>query len=159
MAKYAWAAELLNLNTMKIDFENAAKRHYRDGELLYAHSYWANADQLYGLSSECILKRIIAGLDPSSIDPTTGDFSNKKHRKHFDNHDSSKDLWNYFSITFAGRLAQHSLPSVNGFGNWDIFQRYVHESYIDQHRADSHRLTTITLHEFFDNLFASGVIQ
>lgn len=158
MAKSVWAAGLLSLNIMKIDFENAAKRHYRDGELLYAHSYWANADQLYGLSAECILKRIIVGLDPSSVNQATGDFTDQNHKKHL-NKNNTNGLWNYFSITFAGRLAQHSLPSVNGFGNWDIFQRYVHESYIDQHRADSHRLATITLHEFFDNLFANGMIQ
>ncbi|MFU8788617.1 MAG: hypothetical protein ACNA7G_06275 [Methylobacter sp.] len=144
---------------MKIDFKNAAERHYRDGELLYRHSYWANADQLYGLSSECILKRIIVGLDSNSVNQVTGDFTDRNHRKHFDNKNNSKDLWSYFSITFAGRLAQHSLPSVNRFSDWDIFQRYIHESYIDQHRADSHRLATKALQNLLQELFIDGVIQ
>lgn len=144
---------------MNVDFKNAASRHYRDGELLYQNSRWANADQLYGLSAECVFKRIIVGLDPSGADPETGDFKNKSpHRKHFDKN-SQKDLWNYFSVTFSGRLAHHALPNTNGFSDWDIFQRYVHECHFDQQRVDSHRMATIALQNLLQELFTDGVIQ
>lgn len=145
---------------MKVDFKNAALRHYRDGELLYQNQRWANADQLYGLSAECILKRIIVGLEPTSVDVTTGDFTVLAHKKHFDNQKPSKDLWNYFSTTFSGRLAQHAaLPSNSGFDNWDIFQRYVQDQCIDEQRTENHRLATIALKELFDNLFSANIIQ
>ncbi|MCQ8127229.1 hypothetical protein [Methylomonas rivi] len=144
---------------MKVDFNNAAQRHYFDAELLYDNSRWANADQLYGLSSECVLKRIISGLDPASVESSTGDFKTKSHRKHFDQ-DVTKDLWNYFSINFAGRLAaNHPLPNNNEFSDWDIFQRYVHDNCIDQQRTAVHRSITISLQNLLQQLFTDGVIQ
>ena len=146
---------------MKVDFKNAAFRHYRDGELLYQNQRWANADQLYGLSAECILKSIIVALDPNSVDIIKGDFTNTKHKKHFDNENSSKDLRNYFSINFSGRLAQRNanFPTNNGFNNWDIFQRYVQDQCIDEQRTENHRVATQTLQELFDNLFSANIIQ
>ncbi|WNB77381.1 hypothetical protein [Methylomonas koyamae] len=145
---------------MKVDFKNAAQRHYLDAELLYNNSRWANADQLYGLSSECVLKQIISGFDPNSINPLTGDFVAKSpHKKHFEQN-VHKDLWNYFSINFAGRLAaNHPLPNNNEFSDWDIFQRYVHASCIDQQRTEVHRAATISLQNLLQQLFTDGVIQ
>ncbi|TAL50543.1 MAG: hypothetical protein EPN89_04770 [Methylovulum sp.] len=128
------------------------------GELLYQNSRWANADQLYGLSAECVLKRIIVGLEPSCVDQATGDFTNRDHKKHFEQ-SLSKDLWNHFSINFSGRLARHALPNINGFSDWDIFQRYAHERHFDQQRADSHRTATMALQNLLQELFTDGVIQ
>ena len=39
------------------DFSDAHVRHWRDAELLYAARCWGNADQLYGFSAECGLRR------------------------------------------------------------------------------------------------------
>jgi hypothetical protein len=148
---------------MRVDFKNAAIRHFKDGELLYAHSRWANADQLYGLSSECILKHIIVGLDPDSVNPVSGDFSRTSaHKKHLGNQNTGRDLWNYFSVTFNEALLARSgygMPDVNCFGDWDIFQRYVHECCIDKQRTDSHRSATRELHNLLQELFIKGVIQ
>ncbi|ASF45599.1 hypothetical protein [Methylovulum psychrotolerans] len=148
---------------MRVDFKNAAIRHFNDGELLYAHSRWANADQLYGVSSECVLKHIIVGLKPDSVDPITGDFlRNSPHKKHFDNQYAARDLWDHFSVTFNVDLLARSgygMPDVNYFGDWDIFQRYVHECCIDKQRTDSHRSATRELHNLLQELFIKGVIQ
>ncbi|MBT9098118.1 hypothetical protein KFZ76_10425 [Methylovulum psychrotolerans] len=146
---------------MRFDFKNAAIRHFNDGELLYAHSRWANADQLYGLSSECVLKHIIARLDPDSVDPITGDFLRvSRHKKHFDNQDPARDLWKYFSNLFVEQLAELArsgcvMPNENGFRNWDIFQRYAHGSCIDQQHTDPHRSATIELQGLLDWSFAA----
>lgn len=146
---------------MKVDFKNAARRHYLDAELLYDNSRWANADQLYGLSAECILKHIISDLDPNSLDSQTGDFVKKSpHRKHFEQQSPSKDLWNHFSINFAGRLAaNHPLPNNNEFRDWDIFQRYAHDGCIDQQRTETHRSATISLQNLLQQFFTGGVSQ
>jgi hypothetical protein len=149
---------------MKFDFENAAKRHYRDGELLYQNSRWANADQLFGLCAECVLKRMIVGWDPGGVDNSTGDFSNRKHKKHLehgvvDQQGNAKDLWVYFSVNFSGRLAQHyTLPGSNPFSDWQIAQRYVHDNEIDQQRADSHRAAVRQLQRVLQNLLIDRVI-
>jgi hypothetical protein len=142
---------------MKVDFKNAAQRHYEDAEILYNNSRWGNADQLYGLSSECVLKRIITGLEPNNVDQT-GDFTNRDHKKHFDKN-NPKGLWNHFSVSFSGRLAQHSLPNSNSFSDWDIFQRYLHTSCINKQQVDKHRLATISLQNLLQQLFTDGVIQ
>ena len=144
---------------MKIDFKNAAKRHFNDGELLYQHTRWANADNLYGLSAECILKSIIAGLNPHEIDAITGDSIDRRspHKKHLGN--SSKNLWEHFSTHFAGRLAANSpLSATNPFTDWDIAQRYAHEQYFNEQNVTHHRLATINLQNLLDNLFASGAL-
>jgi hypothetical protein len=142
---------------MNVDFKNAANRHYRDGELLYQNARWANADQLYGLSAECVLKWIIVGLDPGGVDRRTGDFSNSKHKKHLedgavDNQGNTKDLWVYLSVNLYGRLAQHNpLPNPNPFKDWRISQRYAHDNEIDQQQADRHRLAAEDLMRLLDN--------
>jgi len=149
---------------MNVDFKNAAERHYRDGELLYQHSRWANADQLFGLCAECVLKRIIVGLNPGDIDNSTGDFSNRKHKKHLehgvaDPQGNSKDLWAYFSVNFSGRLAQHyALPGSNPFSNWQIAQRYAHDNDISQQQADNHQLAAKQLQQVLQNLLIDKVI-
>ena len=50
---------------MHTDFLDAHKRHWADAEYLFNGSRWANADQLYGVSAECGLKRLMVafGMD------------------------------------------------------------------------------------------------
>ena len=144
---------------MTIDFKNAANRHYQDAEYLYSLQRWANADQLYGLSSECLLKVMIASLDSSSINLSTGDFNTKVHRKHLEYNNADKDLWNHFSLNFSGRIAAHfSLASPNPFADWDIFQRYHHERFFDKTRIDAHRNATQNLQNKVQELFINGVL-
>jgi hypothetical protein len=64
---------------MNVDYKSAARRHFKDAELLYKEGRLANAGQLYGFNAECGLKALLAtcGVD---IDEK-GDID-KNYRKH-----------------------------------------------------------------------------
>lgn len=82
--------------TYPADFTDAHRRHWEDAELLFARNRWANADQLYGFSSECGLKAVMKALG-MPVDPTTGTPVKKVHREHV------QDLWPVFTGFARGR--------------------------------------------------------
>jgi hypothetical protein len=69
---------------MNTDYKNAARRHYKDAEILYSRLRWANADQLYGLAAECGLKAVMVGLCAST--KSSGDLKKPKHSVHINKH-------------------------------------------------------------------------
>jgi len=50
------------VKSLKTDYLDAFSRHREDGDLLYDHARWPNADQLYGLSAECGLKAVMVAI-------------------------------------------------------------------------------------------------
>ncbi len=57
--------------TLRADFLDAHQRHLDDAESLFQAGRLANADHLYGMASECGLKRLMAAFG-MTIDSTTG---------------------------------------------------------------------------------------
>jgi hypothetical protein len=116
---------------MRTDFYNAYLRHRYDAECLFDASRWANADQLYGYAAECGLKCLMQcfgmPLDLKGVPP-------KKDKVHIDK------VWYRYETYRAGIGAQgYTLPQPNPFDNWNISDRYAHESgfsqaYVAQHR-------------------------
>jgi len=121
---------------MPVDFKDAAERHWSDAGTLFQQSRLANADHLFGLAAECALKAVMQALG-MGLDATSGAPADKAHKVHI-NH-----LWTEF-ITFAtGRSgAQYVslLPAgTNPFTDWDVSQRYEHQSQFAQNVVQQHQ--------------------
>ena len=116
------------------DFHDAHLRHWEDGELLFKHDRWANADQLYGLSAECGLKAVMrcSGMPVGQYGVPT----QRKHRQHVNL------LWREFRTFVSGRIGGqylNSLPAGDPFASWSIEDRYAHRGHFDNARVRPHR--------------------
>jgi hypothetical protein len=117
---------------MQRDFYGAYQRHWNDAEYLYNDSRMANADHLYGYSAECGLKCLMK-LFGMSLDPKTGD-PPTEDRVHI------TKLWSRYETYRSGiEAAGYMLPESKPFDNWDISDRYAHESNFSQIHVDSHK--------------------
>ena len=116
-----------------VDFTDAHYRHWRDAELLYDNSRWANADQLYGFSAECGLKAVMVVLGMKIDD--TGPV-NRKYWEH------AQKLWPIFKQFTADRNGSQYmalLPSDEPFSDWSHHDRYAHRKHFDKANVDPHR--------------------
>jgi hypothetical protein len=137
---------------MRTDYQKAARRHYDDAELLYDNSRWANADQLYGIAVECILKAIMVGLG-APVNSATGDLT--KHKKHL------PQIWREFDSFAKGRSgAKYAglLPSTKPFDNWAIEQRYSDGSVFDKAWVELHFKGTIQVFKILTAAQLNGII-
>ena len=120
--------------TYPADFADAHRRHWEDAELLLAHDRWANADQLYGFSTECALKVVMRALG-MPIDPD-GIPEKREHRKHV------QDLWPVFRTFVAGRNGEWylpRLPSGQPFRDWSHHDRYASGAHYSRPAVEPHR--------------------
>jgi hypothetical protein len=108
---------------MDTDFLDAAHRHLMDARLLdRKHGRYANADHLYGIAAECMLKAIMVGLGATLS--TKGNLQERAHRQHIDT------LWGEYCAFAAGRGGISYLPFPSHhclFAGWRIDQRYAPE--------------------------------
>ena len=119
---------------MQADFLDAHERHWGDGERLFQAQRWANADYLYGMAAECGLKRLMLAFGMPYDTPKDRP-DNESDRKHADG------IWARFESYRCGHHqgALYVLPSPNPFGNWNVSQRYAHQSNFDKPCAQSHQ--------------------
>ena len=105
---------------MVTDFLDAADRHLTDAGLLHQEEHYANADHLYGIAAECMLKAIMVGLGaPVS---KKGNLHERAHKAHID------ELWSEYCAFVGGVGGASYLPfSPNHcpFPDWNINQRYA----------------------------------
>lgn len=119
---------------MQADFLDAHKRHWNDAERLFQAQRWGNADHLYGMAAECGLKRLMLALgmpyDSAKDRPTKSD-----DRVH------ASGIWARFESYRSGHAqgAGFALSLGNPFANWDVADRYAHQSNFDQARAQDHQ--------------------
>ncbi|MEO5374707.1 MAG: SAM-dependent methyltransferase [Alphaproteobacteria bacterium] len=118
---------------MAVDFHDAHRRHWDDGNRLFEAERWANADHLYGLAAECGLKWLMVkfGMQVES----GGDPVEDKDWVH------ANKVWKRYETYRRGRYggAEYVLPSVNPFENWNVNQRYDLQGQFDRHRVEPHR--------------------
>jgi hypothetical protein len=122
---------------MQSDFLDAHNRHLNDAEELFTTSRWANADHLYGLATECGLKRLMLafGMAFDTIRDRPKDYDDRKH---------ANGIWQRYESYRSGprQGAGYSLSAVNPFQDWDISQRYANQSHFDRTRTVPHRNAT-----------------
>lgn len=120
--------------TMPADFHDAHHRHWDDAERLFVAGRWANADHLYGLAAECGLKRLMLAFGmpfDSAKDRPTG----QPDRVHADG------VWARYESYRCGhhRGASYVLLPINPFDDWNVSQRYAHQSQFDVVRTTPHQ--------------------
>jgi len=104
------------------DFLDASHRHYTDAGLLDRHERYANADHLYGIAAECMLKTIMIGLGAQVSNK--GNLREQAYKVHIDT------LWLEFSAFVGGAGGSNYMPfppHQTPFLDWDINQRYAAE--------------------------------
>ena len=122
---------------MNLDFLDAHKRHWEDAQLLEGNGRLPNADQLYGVSAECGLKRLMIYFGMTLVaDSLTGidkpaDIKNMVH---------ADKIWSRYQSHLSGTLAsRYTLPQSNPFFDWNVNQRYAHTKNFDSSRLANHR--------------------
>lgn len=120
---------------MQADFLDAHQRHWDDAERLFQAQRWANADHLYGMAVECGLKRLMLAFgmpyDTAKDRPTR-----EEDRRH------ANGIWARFESYRCGHHqgAGYVLSATsNPFHDWNVSQRYAHQSNFDQARTQSHQ--------------------
>lgn len=140
---------------MATDFLDAADRHLKDARLLDQEKHYANADHLYGIAAECMLKAIMVGLGaPVS---TKGNLHERAHKTHID------QLWSEYCALVGGAGGASYLPFAPNycpFLDWDINQRYApHRGFTDgwlkskRRREDMHAILLSLQAAMLDGIF------
>ncbi|MEO5376207.1 MAG: hypothetical protein H7832_00250 [Magnetococcus sp. DMHC-6] len=118
---------------LQSDFLDAHERHRRDAEFLNQAHRWANADHLYGIAAECGLKHLmmVFGMEVDSL----GKPIIREDRMHADG------IWKRFESYRSGyrQGTGYALPAENPFHDWNISDRYAHQSNFNQSRTQSHQ--------------------
>ena len=123
---------------MQSDFLDGHNRHFNDAEQLFATSRWANADHLYGLATECGLKRLMLVFG-MPFDANRDMPQYKADKKH------ANEIWSRYETYLNGHPqgTGYALPKTpNPFRNWDISQRYANQTQFDRTRIEPHRNAT-----------------
>lgn len=138
---------------MQADFLDAHKRHWNDAENLFSAGRYANADHLYGMAVECGLKRLMVGFG-MAIDPMTGSPAQRKDREHANN------IWARFETYRNGRVegVEYGLPTANPFNNWDVSDRYAHQSNFTQIGVQLHKAGAATVCELVKKAQREGLL-
>ena len=139
---------------LPVDFLDAMNRHWQDAELLSNKSRLANADHLYGLSTECGLKALMQklGMRMQNNRP-----QNSHDLKHINN-----GLWDRYELYRTGHVAaaRFSLPWQSGdfpFANWHVSDRYANRHHFVEDRLDKHRSGAKDVKELVARLERDGL--
>lgn len=120
----------MTTSAKRVDFRQAAKRHFKDAELLMDQARQANAGHLYGFAAECGIKALLVWKGYPS-DPVSGEIIEKKSKKfrvHI--HELTKNI-NMVYTFLDGRGAARYLamvPNIGDFSDWKTDHRYYIES-------------------------------
>ena len=131
------------------DYTDAHERHWEDAEYLFIAGRWANADQLYGFSAECGLKKLMRRLGmPVDVD---GKPTEREHLEHIEK------LWSVFDQFAAQRGAgalRAQLPAGDPFSDWSHHNRYASRGHFDRAYVEPHRDAALGV-----RLMVEGAVQ
>ena len=135
------------------DFQDAARRHLHDAELLFAQSSprLANASHLFGISAECSLKAI-------GVNKKLGNLFNPKDGGHIGSN-LFAELRNVIDMGASGDLALKldTLESGHYFSAWSVSQRYTNQTTFAYATVLHQQLGAKNAHLLMTN-FLSGLI-
>jgi len=139
---------------MKADFLDAHKRHWCDAERLFLAERYANAAHLYGIAAECGLKQLMVRFG-MLVNDLTGSPKKKKDREHADG------IWTRYE-SYRGHSTEgvnYGLPDENPFNNWDISDRYAHQSNFDQTSVKSYQDGARAICELIKKARRDGLLE
>ena len=138
---------------MRADFLDAHERHWVDAESLFQAQRWANADHLYGMAAECGLKRLMLafGMPYDTAEDRPGKKADRQH---------ANAIWARFESYRCGHPqgAGYVLTTPNPFDDWDVAQRYAHQSHFDQARAEAHQVGVMPVCKLIRKAKREGLI-
>lgn len=112
----------------RVNFHDAARRHFQDAELLWMNTREANAGHLYGFVAECGIKAILVASGSIQVD-ANGDIPQRHpFRLHADRLSSQI---NQIHSSLQGRTSVNYLaqvPHIADFSDWSTDHRYYDES-------------------------------
>lgn len=137
---------------MLADFLDAHERHWTDAEGLFAAERFANADHLYGMATECGLKRLMMRFG-MTVDEK-GNPTKRQDWKHV------KDIWARFETYRSGKVegVDYGLPTPSPFDNCSVDDRYAHQSHFDKVRVQSHQTGARTVRNLVAKAQREGLI-
>ncbi len=138
---------------MQADFLDAHERHWDDAERLLQAHRWANADHLYGMAAECGLKRMMLAFG-MPYDAAKDRPASQRDRVHADG------VWEHFESYRSGYVqgTGYVLPANNPFLDWDVSDRYAHQSNFDQARAQAHQTGAQTIRDLIRQAQREGIL-
>lgn len=138
---------------MQADFLDAHKRHWDDAERLFAKGRYANAGHLYGIAAECGLKRLMVRFG-MMVNPTTGSPTAREDRSHVNR------VWDRFESYRSGKLegVDYGLPIPNPFDNWDVSDRYAHQSNFNPADVQLHQAGAAVICELIKKAQREGLL-
>lgn len=138
---------------MQADFLDAHERHWDDAERLLDAQRWANADHLFGMAAECGLKRLMLAFG-MNYDTARDRPSQSADRQH------ANSIWARFESYRCGHHqgAGYALTTPNPFANWDVGQRYAHQSNFDQARVQAHQAGANLIRQLVQKAKREGLI-
>jgi hypothetical protein len=139
---------------MQADFLDAHERHWGDAEMLFSEGRYANADHLYGMAAECGLKRLMVKFG-MVVNPTTGSPTDSKDWKHANN------IWARFESYRSGeeKGVDYGLPTPNPFDNWDVSDRYAHQSSFNHAGVQLHQTGAAAICELIKKAQREGLLE
>ena len=138
---------------MQADFLDAHERHWSDAERLFSAGRYANADHLYGMAAECGLKRLMMRFGMVVVSGT-GSPTEPKDRIHANN------IWARFESYRSGKVegVDYGLPTPNPFDNWNVGDRYVHQSNFNHAGVQIHRTGAAAICELIKQAQRDGLL-
>ena len=138
---------------MQSDFLDAHERHWDDAERLFSAGRYANADHLYGVAAECGLKRLMVRFG-MALDPVTGSPAVREDKSH------AKSIWARFESYRSGKVegTGYGLPTLNPFDNWDVSDRYAHQSNFNQTGVQLHQAGATVIFELIKKAQREGLL-
>lgn len=138
---------------MQADFLNAHERHWDDAEILLQAQRWANADHLYGIAAECGLKRLMLVFG-MPYDMAKDFPASRQDRVH------ANGAWARFESYRSGHAqgTSYVLPADDPFNNWDVSDRYAHQSNFDVARATGHQAGALLVRNLIKQAKLDGLI-
>jgi hypothetical protein len=141
---------------VQYNYSDAARRLVNDAFALWTQGTHETATHLAGLSAECVLKSILAGLRHA---PVTADGQlTKPWLRHIDK------LWNEFQSALTGRsgavyvgLLPATVPAP--FHDWRVDYRYVAAAQLPPEDLERWMWTAIVLRELLNEATSRGEAQ
>lgn len=137
---------------MQADFLNAHERHWDDAERLFQAQRWANADHLYGMAAECGLKWMMLAFG-MSLDKDRPE--SPEDRVHADG------VWARYESYRSGHVqgTGYVVPASDPFYDWNVSDRYAHQSNFNQTRAQAHQAGAAVVCELIKKAQRDGLLK
>jgi hypothetical protein len=129
------------------DFSNSADRYWLDANTLSHEDRLGTADHLFGISAESALKAIMVALSGGTKLP-------RRYKIHL------PKIWDEF-IAYMPSTGTHPYAvalTSNAFLNWDLSDRYGHDTHFTRARVDNHRNASLQANIALEHARLDGVL-